>query len=137
MPQKTQPKTPSSCDRVASQPGAVFVDFLEGNALAGIGGTGSTGVFYNIKTGSGGFFYTLGGGYGYELGAGLKGGFYRSAADLRRFNFNLNGAFGVSGSANFSKDGRLVGGSVGPAAEAGGSATATETTFFGCHYVER
>lgn len=134
-PQKTQPKTPSKCDRVASQPGAVFVDFIDASAFAGIGVTGSIGVFYNLKTGSGGFFHTEGGGYGYELGIGIKGGFYGSAADLRGFNYNLNGSYAVSGSANFSKDGRLVGGSVGPAAKAGGSATATNTTFFGCHYV--
>jgi RHS repeat-associated protein len=134
-PQKTKPAKPSTCDKVANQPGAVFVDFVDASAFAGIGVTGSLGVFYNVKTGSGGFFATGGGGYGLDLGIGLKGGFYRSAADLRGLNFNVSGSYGVSGSANFSKDGRLVGGSIGPEVGVGGSATATNTGFFGCHYV--
>jgi RHS repeat-associated protein len=72
-PQKTQPKKPTTCDRVADQPGAIVVVLLTGSAYAGYGGTAAAGVFKNISTGSGGFFHTLGGGAGYELGGGLQG----------------------------------------------------------------
>jgi RHS repeat-associated protein len=123
-----------ACDNVAKEPGPIFVDFVEGSAFAGYGVTGSLGVFYNLKTGSGGFFHTVGGGLGYDLDVGLKGGFYSRAADLRGFNANVNGSYGASGSANFSKNGRLVGGSAGLTAGVGGSATVTNTTLFGCYF---
>lgn len=108
-PQKTDPPKKSTCDLVADQPGKVFVDFGSASVVAGLGLSGSVGVFKNLSTGSGGFFYTVGGNLGLEATVGLSGGFYRSAADLRGFNANINVSAGVSGSANFSASGRLVG----------------------------
>jgi hypothetical protein len=122
------------CDLVANQPGRVVVDFVSASAFLGGGGTGSIGAFRNLSTGSSGFFYTVGGGLGLELGAGIQGGFYRSAADLIGYNYNINVTFGVAASANFSTGGELVGASIGPGFEAGASATVTETHFFGCNY---
>lgn len=123
----------STCDLVADQPGKVFVDFGSASFAAGIGLSGSIGVFKNLRTGSGGFFYTAGGNLGFEAGAGLSGGFYRSAADLRGFNANINVSASVLGSANFSASGRLVGVSAGTGGKLGGSVSASNTTFFGCN----
>ena len=126
--------SPPPCDLVADQPGRVFVDFGAASVVAGLGLSGSVGVFKNLSTGSGGFFYTAGGNLGFEAGAGFSGGFYRSAADLRGLNANINVSAGVSGSANFSTSGRLVGGSLGQSGRLGGSVSLSNTTFFGCNY---
>lgn len=132
LPQRQQQPKKTTCDLVAAQPGRVFVDFGSASFVAGIGISGSVGVFTNLSTGSSGFFYTGGGNLGFEAGAGLSGGLYASAADLRGINANINVSGGVSGSANFSKDGRFVGGSAGQSARLGASVSISNTTFFGC-----
>ncbi|WP_125471538.1 RHS repeat-associated core domain-containing protein [Sphingomonas sp. FARSPH] len=137
MPQRNvAPKPPlTECEKVRNEPGGVVVVYGEGSAFAGLGVTGSVGVFYNISSGSGGFFYAGGSCEGYDLSAGMRGGYYRSAKDLFGVNANVSGSVpGFTGSLNFSTDKRLVGGSVGPSAGAGGSASVTNTGFFGCNY---
>jgi hypothetical protein len=123
----------SDCLQVANEPGAIFVDFVGGDAIAGVGGTASIGVFKNLKTGSGGLFFTGGGGIGASVGATIQGGFYRSVADLQGVNANVSAAVPtVSGSLNFSPDGRLVGASAGPGGKLGVSGTITNTWLFSC-----
>lgn len=134
MPQRANSPSPSTCDNVAKQPGKVVVDFGSAALVVGLGGSAAVGVFKNVSTGSGGFFYTGGGNAGLEAGAGLQGGVYRSAADLRGVNVNINLSAAVSGSANFSTSGRLVGGSLGQSGELGGSVSISNTVFFGCYY---
>ncbi len=121
------------CAQVANEPRPVFVDFLGGDAIFGGGGTASVGVFKNLKTGSGGFFFTYGCGAGASFGGTIQAGFYNSAADLQGPNVNVGGAIApASGTLNFSPTGRLVGATVGPGAKLGGSVTATSTSFIGC-----
>jgi RHS repeat-associated protein len=123
-----------NCEKVAAQPGAVAVVFVNATFIPGMGYSGSPiGTFYNMKTGSGGFFTTDGGGWGLDAGLGLQGGFYRSAADLSGTNWNINAQYVVAGSLNFSSDWDLVGGSIGGGGDAGGSLTISSTGFFGCY----
>jgi hypothetical protein len=133
LPQSGQQKPNDACRQIANEPGAVFVDFVGGDAIAGVGGTASVGVFKNLKTGSGGFFFTGGGGIGASVGATIQGGFYRSVADLQGVNANVSAAVPTAaGSLNFSPDGRLVGGSVGTGGKLGVAGTVTNTWLFGC-----
>lgn len=134
LPQKQEQPKPSTCDKVADQPGKVLVNFGSASFVAGLGVSGSIGVFKNLSTGSGGFFWSAGGNLGFEAGAGMQGGIYRSAADLRGIAANVNVSAGISGSASFSASGRLLGGSLGQSGRLGGSVSLSNTTFFGCNY---
>ena len=138
-----QSKTPAAtkpsnaCQMVANQSGPVVVGFGNLTGIIGYGPTGSAGAFVNVKTGSSGFFYTVGGGTGADLSASIQSGFYSSAANLLGINVNVNATVpvvSVAGSLNYSSDGKLVGGSIGPGDVGGVSGTVTNTKFFGCTY---
>jgi RHS repeat-associated protein len=129
---KPKPRKLTPCQQAAIEKGPIAIDFGNVSVFAGIGGTFSVGVFVNLRTGTKGFFYTAGGGWGLQAGAGLQGGVYGSITDLIGFNWSLSASGGVSGSINFSKEGRIVGGSAGGGAKVGGSFAATETGLFLC-----
>jgi RHS repeat-associated protein len=128
-PQKTKDTT---CDKVARQTGPVAVTRSSGAFVPGLGVSGGYGGFRNLRTGSTGWFYTVGGNLGFDAGAGVQGGIYKSVADFRGVNFNVNWSVAVSGSLNFSAGEQLVGGSLGTKAELGASVSVTNTVIFHC-----
>ena len=135
-PQNRQnPKRPSACNLVQNQPGPVAVGAVNVGLIVGYGITGSFGVFLNLRTFSGGFFYSGGGGLGFDVGLGGLVGGYSSADNLAGVNANVSGAFPpVGGSLNYLPSGQLVGASLGPAGRLGASGTITNTKLALCHY---
>lgn len=77
------PKKKSTCDLVADQPGKVFIDFGSASFVAGIGLSGSIGVFKNLSTGSGGFSTLLG--EILEFRGHKESGDTRSSGDTQEF----------------------------------------------------
>jgi hypothetical protein len=122
-----------ACQAVVREPGLLSVISFGGNAFVLFGGTASVGHFVNIETGASGYFVTGGGGWGADLSIGPSTGIYKGAADLHGYNGNLTAtAEPISGTLSFNSDAQLVGGTIGPAAGAGGAFSATETKLFGC-----
>ena len=129
------PAPPNACQLVQNQPGPVIAGYGSATGVVGYGVTGSVGVFYNIKTGSSGYFLTGGGGTGADVSVSIQAGIYSSAANLSGISQNVNLTIpGLSGSLSASPNGQIYGGSIGPGEGLGVSGTVTNTKFFGCVY---
>ncbi len=128
----TSANNDSTCAQVAQQLGAVLVGGGSGSFVPGLGLTAGYGGFRNIRTGSTGYFGSIGGALGFDGGFGPQPGLYRTVADLEGLNKNINVSAIISGSLNFSSKNKPVGLSLGGKAELGLSFSVSETFIFGC-----
>ncbi len=108
------PPEETECDKVSNQPGPVCDRSIWSICLRRIWRKRGGRCFQELGHWKRRIFLYACAGIGYEAGAGPQVGIYSSARALRGVNANINGTFGLSGTAAFSPDGKLVGGPVGP-----------------------
>lgn len=110
-----------------------------GSLIVGGGITGSRGSFINLRTGTTGRFFSIGGGGGADIGIAEVAGTASSLALLNQGGVSLNVSGGI---ATFSANGSLGKGGITPAGKSAGlglgtlkvgaSLTASGTRVYGC-----
>ena len=136
-PPADEPQEAQDAFAVALQEeGAVVTDQLNGSLIVGGGITVSWGSFENLKTGTTGSFFTLGGGAGVQGSLDGTSAVYGRLSQLNGGAVSLSGGLGpFSGGLNtsVSKDGiEFSGGELGGGFGQGGSLTFTGTKIYGC-----
>lgn len=92
------------CEKIANEPGMVFAQSFNGGLIVGGGIVGSIGRFKNLRTGTKGYFWSVGGGGGFDVGGSFTmGGFYDRLSSLN------GGAVTLSGSAGLANAGGVWG----------------------------
>jgi RHS repeat-associated protein len=138
-PQSDAPIDP--CTVALTEPGGIETTSVNGAAILGIGLTGSIGRFRNVRTGTTGYFATIGAGAGADGGISANVTVYGSLRSLVGLADNVNLSFptvGGYGSPTVSYSQDLQGnpiaasGGAGVGLRVGASGTMTDTTIFRC-----
>jgi len=125
----------NECRSVLQQSGRVQVFVAAGALAVTDGNVVYSGWFRNVVTGSTATFVGDGPAFGVEVGAGLQGGYYSSAAAVFGYSENLSVSTPIIAlTLSFSADGKLLGGTVGQGGRAGASISNTETSLTSCHH---
>jgi len=129
------------CSVALTEPGGIETTSVNGAAILGVGLTGSIGRFRNVRTGTTGYFATIGMGAGADGGISANVTVYGSLRSLVGLADNVNlslpniGGYG-SPTGSYSQDlqGNPIAGSVGAGIglRVGASGTMTDTTIFRC-----
>ena len=99
-----QPKDDPNCALALAQDGNIAFEATTASLIAGGGITGARGSFINLRTGTTGSFFSVGGGGGVDIGIAQVGG---TALSLGLFNKG-GASYNVSaGIATFSANGSL------------------------------
>lgn len=121
------------CDSIMLEKGSIEFDAYSGTIVLFGGVTGTVGTWRNTSTGTHGKYFTIGGGAGWDVGAGVSYGRSRSIADFSGFGATVQGSAVLSGSVTFNSKGELVSGAGGVATPGkAGSALLTGTKIYGC-----
>ena len=131
-------KDDPDCKVALSQKGNIVYEATVGTAVVVGGITGSRGSFVNVKTGTTGRFFSVGGGGGVDVGASQVIGTVDSLKLLDQGGVSINVS---AGPAAFSANGSLGKGGITPAGKSAGlaagmpiagSVTAGGTRLYGC-----
>lgn len=135
--QKTQDDP--NCKLALAQDGNIAFEATTGSLIVLGGITGSLGSFVNLRTGTTGSFFSVGGGGGADIGIAEVGGTASSLALLNQGGASFNASAGI---ATFSANGSLGKGGITPAGKSGGlglgtlkvglSLAASGTRLYGC-----
>jgi len=120
-----------SCEKALKEKGRVKISFLTGSFIAITGGYGITGQFENEETGTKGFFWSVGGGFGYDTGFSL---YFGNVISLAKFSGNgksISGGRGLGGAIIYDADGNKIGSAKGFSGR-GLSGTFGRTKIYGC-----
>lgn len=136
-PQK--PKDDPSCKLALAQDGNIAFQAKTGSLIVGGGITGSWGSFVNLRTGTTGSFFSIGGGVGADIGAAWVGGTAKSLGLFNQGGVSFNAG---AGPVAYSANGSLGKGGITPAGQSAGlglgtlkvglSLTASGTRLYGC-----
>lgn len=129
-PQEQQPNN-NQCAAAANEPGAIASSGASGTVAEGFGLAGSVGTFKNLKTGTTGYYVTVGVAGGADTSVSYGGSISRNISVFTGFSFSITGSLpGRSGTVSINGSGSAAG--VGTAYGTGVATTLTYTRIFGC-----